>query len=107
MMPEIAMWVTIMSRWTDNLTYQVPVQATTPERAVEEAFGLTNLDKRPHGNSVCATSVGDLLFVQGRYFVVEPVGCKEITAEQAIEWQKVDHRDAHMGFERCAREGLI
>ncbi len=90
--------VTIVSRWTDNFTYTVEVNAGEPAAMLEQAFAMTNRDNRPLGNKVCSTSVGDLLSVDGRRYVVEPCGFVEVTAEQAEAWKKLDSRDAHMGF---------
>lgn len=99
--------VTITSLWTDGFTYSVEVRTGEPLSMLEEAFCITNRDDRPLGSKVCSTSVGDLLAIGERYWVVEPASFIEINAEEAARWRRTDSRDVHMGFSFCRTHNLI
>ena len=99
--------VVITSRWTDNYTYTVDVPAGSVIDMLNAAFALTNRDDRPFGNKVCSTSIGDILSVDDRCFIVEPCGFVEVSKDTSVAWERIDPRDAHMGFAYCAEHGLI
>jgi len=102
--------VTIISRWTDNLVYSVTVAqgwGETVEDALHSAFNLTNQDDRPLRKQVCSTSVGDLMIVNGEYWLVDRSGMKKLDEQQAIAWQQIDARDAHDGWDWCVQQGVI
>lgn len=99
--------VTITSLRTDGFTYNVEVSTGEPMDMLEEAFAITNRDDRPLGRKVCSTSVGDLLAIGERCWVVEPDGFAEISAEEAARWKRTSSRDAIMGFNYCRNHNLI
>ena len=56
---------------------------------LEAAFEMTNLDNRPLVGVVAATTTGDLMLSEGKYYWVAPQGFRLISSEEAareIAW---------------------
>ena len=106
-MNENSKSIGIVSRWTDNFSYSVEVPAGTVPAMLSNAWAKTNRDDRPLGNKVCSTSIGDLLIVDGRHFIVEPFGFTEVSAADAEAWKLVPERDAHFGFTDAVESGVF
>jgi hypothetical protein len=96
-------FVTIISMFTDGLAYQVEVDDVPVRQMLSLAWEQTNRDHRPLGKMVCSTTMGDLMLAEGKYFLVDAAGFKEFTPEQALKWQRLDSRDASMGFDWVAK----
>ena len=112
--------VTIISIWSKidglegtragrdkNVEYTVEVPAgNTPEATLDAAYASTNRDDRPLGQSVCATSAGDIMilpnrlfpYLDGQHYLVDRYGFKALTLAQSEAIQKLSSRDTSMGF---------
>lgn len=106
--------VIICSIWTRRNATDVPARYTvrvpvgeTPTQTLEHAFVLTNRDDRPHGRSVCSTSVGDIMQLEGAHYFVDLVGFKEITPAQSLAIQRLTSRDTGMGWDWLVEKGLV
>lgn len=107
--------VKIHSLWTKEVersvapsyTVTVPRGATILE-TLENVFVATNIDSRPRGNEFCSTSSGDILEVQGAFFLVEGVGYSSLTTSQAmtlIEFHT--SRDSGLGLDWLIKRGIL
>lgn len=83
--------ITIISLWTRRFRgptafnqYDVEVAAApTIGKMLQAAYVQTNLDGRPHGKHVCSTTTGDLMVLNGVYYLVAAQGFHQLTQEQA------------------------
>ncbi len=93
---------------SENFEYEVAVPpAATVEGTLDKAFILTNQDDRPHGNRCCSTSVGDVMVLEGRHYLVEGRGFKELTPQESAAVQALTSRDTSFGYEYLKKHYLI
>ena len=85
---------------------QAPVEATD-EQLLSAAFQITNQDARPLRQQVCSTSCGDVMSVRGNYYLVEMVGFKAISPDEAEKIQKLTSRDTGCGYDWLKKNNLI
>jgi len=82
--------VTIISLWTRRMRgpealhrYDVSVPVRPIREMLSEAYDQTNIDGRPMECSICATTSGDLMVVDGVYYLVATRGFRRLTSDQA------------------------
>jgi hypothetical protein len=110
--------VTIMSIWTkrnaadEPFTYSLPIilplaELDEEQAALGAAFAATNNDDRPHGRQCCSTSAGDIMIVDGKYFLVEGHGFEPITFEQSVQIRHLTSRETSFGLQDMLDNGLV
>jgi len=106
--------ITIHSIWSNRNpgqsapSYSVEVEAgKTPEYALENAFVYTNTDERPEGRSFCSTTSGDVLEMDGCFWLAETVGFHKLTAEEAAKVLVLSSRDTSFGYADLKAHKLI
>lgn len=72
---------------------------------IEEILGRpTELDKmNANGAQLRSSMVGDIISIQGRYFIVAAVGFIEVNMEVAERWQGLPWQDIMMGWDYCCK----
>lgn len=93
------------NRWVPS--YPVAVKTGPVGEMLEEAFWRTNRDDRPLRNSVCSTTAGDLMRVDGRYFLVERCGFKEVSEAEACKIRTLTSRETSWGYDDMKQNGFI
>lgn len=78
-----------------------------PLLCLRDAFRSTNCDNRPHSNSLCSTSAGDVMSLDGRFWLIEPVGFKELNLREFDTICDLTSRDTSFGYDDLKRSGLI
>lgn len=107
--------VTIYSVWSKREAtqaaprYTVEVADTNSNiNAMEEAFEITNRPDRPNGQSVCSTSPGDVMEVNGMFYLVAGEGYQALTNEEArIIIHQLRSRDTSAGLEWLRKYDLV
>ncbi len=117
--------VKIYSIWSkrsagDNIrqyAYTVAVvRGATETTTLEAAFAATNRDDRPHGNLVCSTSVGDVMELDDKFYLVaghgffsmDPGhGFTALTKEEADRAMLLTSRDTGCGYAYLKKNNLI
>lgn len=112
--------VTIISIWSKwdglegkltgrdkNVVYNVEVEASDDQSALNEAFAVTNHDTRPVGQIVCATTPGDILIVNGTHYLVEGCGFSKLTPAVSEALQNLSSRDTSMGLAWLLKHGYL
>jgi hypothetical protein len=83
--------VTIISLWTRRVhgpgsrhAYDVSIPGKpTVTEMLRDAYAITNMDGRPHGKQIWSTTSGDMMVVDGVYFLVASVGFHLLTRKEA------------------------
>ena len=90
-------------------TYVVQVpDGTTVQETLENAYCATNVDNRPNNQKVAATSVGDILLADGQHWLVDVVGFRKLTPQQANSiCQNLTSRETSFGYDHLVKEGLL
>ena len=108
--------VTIISIWSkapeigrhDNYTYTVQVpRASSAQGTLEQAFLRTNVDDRPYGQECCSTTAGDMMLLDGKFYLVENTGFRFLTVPQAEAIKKLTSRDTSWGLEGLVKGGHV
>ncbi len=91
-----------------NFEYDVTVpEGRGDTEALELAFALTNRDDRPHGQSCCSTTSGDIMVLRGQHYLVDPNGYHALTPEESTAIQALTSRDTSFGYSFLKKHKLI
>jgi hypothetical protein len=94
-------------KYGSNKVYTVLVpKSKYVQDVLEEAFMATNIDTRPFGTSVCSTSKGDILILDGQHWLCDRAWTA-ITQEQSFQIQQLTSRDTSMGLKFLIEEELV
>jgi len=94
-------------KYGSNKVYTVLVPKSKYDQEVlENAFMATNIDTRPFGTSVCSTSNGDILILDGQHWFCDR-SWVPLTPQQSFQIQQLTSRDTSMGLKFLIEEGLI
>lgn len=107
--------VKITSIWTknpparpDNFEYTVRVdRGENPDATLSAAFLMTNMEDRPNRTKVCSTSCGDILELDGEFYLVEDMGFAKLTAAEAAKVKTLTIRETTFGLEDMKKNKLI
>jgi hypothetical protein len=108
--------IEIISIWTKHTAtdtpfkYNVEVLLSPGDSHVDlldKAFMATNVDNRPHRMEVCSTTEGDLMKLDGQYYLVDDVGFSPVTAEEADKISKLTARETMWGLKDMRKHNLL
>lgn len=102
--------VSIWSKWEGlegklhgrdkNFVYDVRVpREASQEATLENAFCLTNRDDRPWGARCCSTTAGDVMFLDGEYYLVAGCGFEKLSLAQFEAIEALSSRDTSFGLD--------
>jgi hypothetical protein len=106
--------VTIYSLWTKHFpnhstieySVKVPAAATTID-TLEKAFSRTNCQGRPRAGEFCSTTTGDVMELDGQYYLVEHIGFHALTQAEADAVIQLDCRDTCWGYDWLVNHHLL
>lgn len=108
--------VTIISLWSKlrkplppppPIQYDVLAQDGDVATTLEDAYAVTNMDGRPMGRQAWATTTGDMMLLDGKHYLVEPHGFRELTDAEAQAIKQLDCRETCGGYDRLVENRLI
>lgn len=105
---QIIARVLVVSLWSKDYPKDNPkhlrVDMSMPAGAepidvLEEAFMVTNRDDRPGRTEIPSTSIGDLMFYNDQWYMVDREGFEPLKVEQAVKaMSELTSRDTGMGY---------
>lgn len=109
--------VTIISIWnklTNNppgepaFRYDILVPKGTRKETLDRAYGITNVDERPLPTQVCATTAGDVMILNGKYYLVDPIGFHPLTEAEAGKIEReLSPLQTTYGYAWLVKQGLL
>lgn len=74
---------------------------------LDKAWELTNREDRPRAKEFCSTSAGDLMILDGQYYLVEGGSYHPLTPAEAEAAMKLTTRDTSWGYDDLKKHNLI